>query len=159
MRMRQKTDTPAYKGWFLFRIKFLRWFPKWFAKQILNNLPLLMKRAGKDENIDYIYVRHILSIAEESKFRDNCIKEICRWIVDNGHDGLLPTLSDIYTCAHTVYIRTLRPGLWIGKGGEDINSLISHLRTIWPDIEVELVENTCSLSRVYAYYSSFKNDY
>ena len=155
----KRKDIPAYKGWFLFRIKFLGWFPKWVARQILNNISLLMRRAGKDDNVDYIYVRHILSIAEEKEFRDNCIKEICKWIVNNQQDGLLSTLSDIYTCAHTVYIRTLRPGLWIGRGGETIDSLISHLRKTWPDIDVELVENTASLAKVYSCYTTLKNDY
>jgi hypothetical protein len=155
MRQGKRNSAPRYKGFFKLRIWFLLRFSKWFAGQIFNNLHALMRCACNDSSADYTYARYILSIVEDKKFTDECVKEITRWIVESGNDALLPTLSDIYTCLHTVYIRTIRPGLWIGKGGETIDSLISHLRKMCPDINVELVENTRSLSKVYSHYTHY----
>lgn len=157
MIQKKRKSEQKYKGFFKLRAWFLLRFPKWFARQIVKNLPSLMRCACNDNSTDYAYARYVLSIAEDKKFTDDCVKEITRWIVENGKDALLPTLSDIYTCLHTVYIRTIRPGLWIGKNGETIDSLISCLRKMYPDINVELVENKRSLSKVYSHYTHLKN--
>lgn len=159
MKTHSRQKKCVFTGWFAFRLLMLKWFGKFYAKCLVKNLCVFKKQVEDDHNrIDYAYARYILRLAEDDDFRDDCIREIVKWIIENRQQGLLPTLSDIYTCNKTVYIYTLRPGLWIGKGGSNIDSLVVYLRKTWPDVVVELVENTDTLSKVYSYYTMY-NDY
>ena len=147
-----------FTGLFKIRAKLLYWFPKIFIKGIMSNIKRFLHDAGTMRPIyDHLYARFILSFTENTEFSHKICGDIARWIANNKYETLLPTLTDIYTSNNNVYIKTLRPGLWIGKAGMTIDSLTKYIRESQdnPDIEINLVEEKGNLVTFYSYYNTY----
>ena len=75
----------------------------------------------------YYFLRWLADLVKDNKQTDNVCAGIARWIYDTNENYLLDKLNDLFVIDNNVYIYTYRPGLWIGKGGKTIDSLIHSL--------------------------------
>ena len=155
-----------YRGLFKLRMKVLRNFPKAFVKSVRKNMDVFIKDASSTKNMpDYLYARHILSYIEDEEFTAKVLSIIAKWLIDEKHDKLITTLTDIYTVDNFldkkyIFIRTIRPGLWIGKKGNIIESLTDNLKMHLgcSDIDIILVEENGNFAKLLNYYTTY-NEY
>ena len=104
---------------------------------------------------DYHLLRYLVSVVEDADLTKDVRYSIASWM-DSTNRTNYP-FSDIFVVDNTVYVCTDRPGLWIGKGGETIDSLTDNLNTKvdgtkYRDLQVKFIENTNdAVSDVYGY--------
>lgn len=101
-----------------------------------------LKKHLKRENKYYYFYRWFVSISKDKTQTKDMFYAVASWFSKNTDKvNLINNLQDIYVVDNVLYIVTLRPGLWIGKHGSIINSLIDHLKQENPNIEVRLIED------------------
>lgn len=160
----KKKAVSKYRGLFKLRMKLLRIFPKTFVKSVRENMDVFIKDVSSTKNIhDYLYARHILSYFEDEEFTAKVLSLIAKWLINEKQDKLITTLTDIYTVDNYVldkkyiFIRTMRPGLWIGKEGSIIKSLTDNLKMHLGSsvIDVILVEENGNFAKLLNYYTTY----
>lgn len=163
----KKKIVSKYRGLFKLRMKILYNFPKAFVKSVRKNMDVFIKDASSTKNMhDYLYARHILSYIEDEEFTTKVLSSIAKWLIDEKQDKLITTLTDIYTVNNYVlgkkyiFIRTIRPGLWIGKEGNIIKSLTDNLKIYLgcSNIDIILVEENGNFAKLLNYYTTY-NEY
>lgn len=160
-----------YRGLFGIRRFFMTKMPRLFAKWYYSSFKrsreafrMLFNMRGCTS--EYWYARYVNSYMIIDEDFKEILRAIARWIRKEKEQSLLEHLCDIFTFRYKgrieVYLVTSRPGLWIGRGGETIESLIAYLREqISEDITVELKEWSSPATKVKEYvrdYSDFYSD-
>ncbi len=75
----------------------------------------------------YYFLRWLADLVKDNKQTDWVCAGIAHWIYETNEHSLLEKFNDLFVIDNNVYIYTHRPGLWIGKGGKTIDSLMYSL--------------------------------
>lgn len=104
---------------------------------------------------DYHLLRYLVSVVEDEDLTKDVRHSIASWMFTTNRTNY--PFSDIFVVDDVVYICTVRPGLWIGKGGETVDSLTNNLNTKvdgikYRNLQVKFIESTNdAVSDVYDY--------
>ena len=93
-------------------------------KKILKNW--IKKYLKKHLNVhpkNYYFLRWLADMGKNEKQMDDICAGVARWMYDTDESNLLGHLNDLFVVDNNVYIVTFRPGLWIGKSGQTVESL------------------------------------
>jgi hypothetical protein len=72
----------------------------------------------------YYFYRWLADVVMDRKQSRNIVELIATWCFKNGKN---PPFTDIFVVENVIYIYTIRPGLWIGKGGKLIDGLLEYI--------------------------------
>ena len=104
---------------------------------------------------NYHLLRYLVSVVEDVNLTKDVRYSIASWMYLTNRTNY--PFSDIFVVDDTVYICTVRPGLWIGKGGETVDSLTNNLNTKvdgtkYRNLQVRFIERlNDAASDVYGY--------
>lgn len=133
--------------------------PKW------DNLKPVLKEYLTVHPKDYHFLRYLVSIVEDADLTKDVRYSIASWMFTTNRTNY--PFSDIFVVDDIVYICTVRPGLWIGKGGETVDNLTNNLNTKvdgtkYRNLRVQFIESiNDAASDVYGYIQTldrFRDD-
>ena len=75
---------------------------------------------------NYYFLRFLSEMVKDDNTNNFVFAGIARFMFSNGIN--LP-FSDIFVIDNTIYVYTLRPGLWIGRGGETIEKIKNEINS------------------------------
>jgi hypothetical protein len=141
-----------HKGIFKLNMYLIALFPKLYAKWLVHDKEFTSELYAKSRAL-YFMSRYALSMTEDKDYSNTVISYVAQWMLCEHHTCLLNMLGDLfvtgdeYTTGNHLYIVTLRPGMWIGKGGKIIDSLRDSLRAATgdKDFTVDIIETECNM--------------
>ena len=87
-------------------------------KKIIKNY--LTKKLNVARPKNYAFLRWLVGFVERKEDKENVLSSIASWLYHGKYYNL--PLTDLFVINKTIYLYTMRPGMWIGKGGETIDS-------------------------------------
>lgn len=123
----------------------------------------LIKYLAKHYKIDknnktYWFVRWLAELIKDDTTTTSVLINVATFINDNTF--LYNMYSDVYVIDNTVVLVTNRPGMWIGKGGETIDSLKELIEsTLHQNVSIRLVEEVTTAKTTINGYIRVMNDY
>lgn len=93
-------------------------------KKILKNwIKKYLKKHLNAHPKHYYFLRWLADIVKDEKQMDEIYWFFAKWVYDTDAAYLLDKFNDLFVVDNNVYIVTFRPGLWIGKRGQTVESL------------------------------------
>ena len=112
---------------------------------------------------NYLFYRWLLGLIIDKDETENVFFKIAHYL-SNKHEFLSYDFTDIFIFNNKVYIYTRRPGLWISKGGKEIDDLENCInykydgKTKLHDYHIRIIEDTeSSRYSLYNIYYLLKN--
>ena len=96
---------------------------------------------------NYLFYRWLLGLIIDKDETENVFFKIAYYL-NNKREFLSYDFTDIFILNNNVYIYTTRPGLWIGKGGKEIDDLENCINynyngeTKLHDYHIRIIEDT-----------------
>jgi len=79
------------------------------------------KKCRKSERC-YYFARFLSELVKDQKKTDDVIFTIANYFITNNK-GVKFEFNDIFVVGDIVYVNTIRPGYWIGKGGSTVDEI------------------------------------
>lgn len=112
---------------------------KRFLKKFLN------KNSRSEYQKNYLFYRWLASIAEDKKQTENICIYFALWMTKNNKQN--NQFNDIFVIDDVIYLFTDRPGIWIGKHGDDIESLNKYINDKYDtEYKIRIIESTVNNS-------------
>lgn len=92
-------------------------------KKIIKNY--LAKKLNVSSPKNYAFLRWLVGFVERKEDKEDVLASIASWLYHGRHYNL--PLTDLFVIDNTIYLYTMRPGLWIGKGGKTIDSCVDSI--------------------------------
>ena len=89
-----------------------------FVHRLLRNCRKNMKR--------YLFARWIAELIKDQQKTTDVVMTFARYFIQYNN-GVSYEFEDVFVVGDTIYIDTMRPGYWIGKGGQNADTLIDML--------------------------------
>ena len=81
-------------------------------------------KSSRPSSEKYIFLRWLAEKTKDRKETNYVIRTIAYFLEETN---LILPYTDIFLVGKRVYIVTVRPGLWIGKGGSVVNNLLKRI--------------------------------
>ena len=92
-------------------------------KHLIEKLIYRILRSCHKNRLRYLFARLLAEIVKDKEATNGVLISIANYFV-KYHDGVQFQYNDIFVVGNIVYIYTLRPGYWIGKGGSEADRLL-----------------------------------
>ena len=92
-------------------------------KHLIEKLVHRLLRKCRKNQLRYLFARLLAEIVKDKEKTNHILISIASYFI-KYHDGEKFQFNDIFVVGDTIYINTLRPGYWIGKGGSEADRLL-----------------------------------
>lgn len=92
-------------------------------KHLIEKLVHRLLRKCRKNQLRYLFARLLAEIVKDKEKTNHVLISIANYFI-RYHGGGIFQFNDIFVVGNIIYIYTLRPGYWIGKGGSEADRLL-----------------------------------
>lgn len=92
-------------------------------KHLIEKLVHRLLRKCRKNQLRYLFARLLAEIVKDKESTNHVLISIANYFI-RYHGGGEFQFNDIFVVGNIIYINTLRPGYWIGKGGSEADRLL-----------------------------------
>jgi hypothetical protein len=92
-------------------------------KHLIEKLIHRLLRKCRKNQLRYLFARLLAEIVKDKESTNHVLISIASYFI-RYHGGEKFQFNDIFVVGNIIYIDTLRPGYWIGKGGSEADRLL-----------------------------------